>query len=464
MTTSSATITFSRFGLGPRQGDLAATADPRAALLAELDGSAAQVQGADLSDSPTLYSAIRLIRAARRKARQEPAPPDDMMSMEATPDAATGDEPAGPSIQQIVQIEGRARLHAAKRADIGFLERLVAFWTNHFAVEAGANQVVRVLAGAFEREAIRPHVLGKFGAMALAATQHPAMLTYLNNAMSIGPASRLGERRAKGLNENHARELMELHTLGVDGGYTQADVTSLAKVLTGWSIGTQPRQAGSFGQFLFRRQAHEPGPQTVLGLEYQQPGVAQGEAVLADLATHRATATHIATKFARHFVADVPDPALIDRLATVFIETNGDLKALATSLVTDDSAWTAPASKLRTPQEFVWSAVRALDLELPPRRIMAMLRDLGQPLWDPPSPAGFADDAATWLAPDAMTNRLDAAELMAVHARGPDDPLEFAQAILGDAISPDTATAIQRAESRAQGLALMLMSPEFQRR
>lgn len=466
MTISSATTAFSRFGLGPRQGDLVGLSDPRAALLAELnDEAAGQVVGSELSDSPTLYKSVRLIQAARRKARQESAQSADTMPTDGTSTGAGSMETTtGPSIPQIAQIEGKARLRAVKRADIGFVERLVAFWTNHFSVEAGANQVVRVLAGAFEREAIRPHVLGRFGAMALAATQHPAMLTYLNNAVSVGPESQLGERQVRGLNENHARELMELHTLGVDGGYTQADVTSLAKVLTGWSIGAQPRQVDSYGQFLFRRQAHEPGPQTVLGTVYRQPGLAQGEAVLADLAANRATALHIATKFARHFVSDAPDPALIDRLATVFVQSDGDLKALAISLVTADSAWSAPASKLRTPQEFVWSAVRALDLDLPPRRVMAMLRDLGQPLWDPPSPAGFPDDAATWLAPDAMTNRLDAAELMAAQAQGPDDPREFAQAVLGDAMSADTATAIQRAESRAQGLALMLMSPEFQRR
>jgi len=455
MTTIFSLTAYSRFGLGPRLGDLAVMSDPRSALLAELtQPEPAQLPGNDLSDGATLYGTVRAAQAARKQRRQTDASTTAELPM------ADG---AG-SIQQITQLEAKARIRAIKGADIGFVERLVAFWTNHFALETGANQLVRGLAGAFEREAIRPNVLGKFGDLALAATRHPAMLIYLNNAVSVGPGSRLGERRAKGLNENHARELMELHTLGVDGGYDQADVTAFANVLTGWSVGTQPQQLDSYGQFLFRRQAHEPGSQTIMGTVYPQSGVAQGEAVLSDLAANRATARHIAAKLARHFVADIPDPALVDRLAGVFIQSDGDLRALTTSLVTDDAAWAAPATKLRTPQEFIWSAVRALDVDLPPRKIMAMLRDLGQPLWDPPSPAGFRDDVATWLAPDAMTNRLDAAELLAAQAKGPDDPREFAQAILGDAMSSDTATSIQRAESRGQGLALMLMSPEFQRR
>ncbi|WP_375450484.1 DUF1800 family protein [uncultured Devosia sp.] len=456
MTNLRAVTAFSRFGLGARIGDLASMADPLDAVLAEIDdASTALAQNNELPDSATLYAMVRQGQTERRRQRQAGQQSSEM-------DAAEMDQALSPL--QLMQTETRQKLRAARQARIGFAERLVAFWTNHFAVEAGANQLVRGLAGSFEREAIRPHIFGRFADMALAATQHPAMLIYLNNAVSFGPQSRLGERRARGLNENHARELMELHTLGVDGGYTQADVTAFANVLTGWSIGTQPRQGERYGRFTFRREAHEPGPQTVLGKIYDQDGVAQGKAVLADFVASPATAQHIATKFARHFVADMPDPALVDRLVDNFIQSGGDLKALATCLVTDQVAWSAPASKIRTPQEFIWSAVRALDLTLPPRQVLRLLADLGQPLWDPPSPEGFKDDVATWLAPDAMTNRLDAADLMAARAKGPDDPREFAEAILGDALSPATATAIERAESRAQGLALMLMSPEFQRR
>jgi uncharacterized protein (DUF1800 family) len=458
MTTQRAVTAFSRFGLGARMGDLAGMTDPQAAVLAEIDDpSAAALHDNELPDSAALYGAVRQGQAERRRQRKAGQGSDEM-------DTEVAEATAPISPQQLMQAEAKQKLLAAKRAEIGFAERLVSFWSNHFTVEAGANQLVRGLAGAFEREAIRPHVFGRFGDMALAATQHPAMLIYLNNAVSVGPGSRLGERRERGLNENHARELMELHTLGVDGGYSQADVTAFAKVLTGWSIGTRPGQSESYGRFTFRRQAHEPGPQTILGRVYDQDGLSQGEAVLADFVASPTTARHIATKLARHFVADVLDPALTDRLANNFIESGGDLKALATCLVTDEAAWSAPANKIRTPQEFIWSAVRALDLNVPPRQLMGVLSDLGQPLWDPPSPEGFKDDVATWLAPDAMTNRLDAAELLAAQAQGPDDPREFAEAILGQDLSPATATTIERAESRMQGLALMLMSPEFQRR
>lgn len=458
MTTQRTVTAFARFGLGARVGDLTRIADPDAAIMAEIEApSGAMLPGDALPASATLYAALRQAQADRRNAPKTSQQPDPMVEQ---PQGAG----AVASPLELLQAEARQRLRSAKRADIGFTERLVAFWANHFAVEAGANQLVRGLAGAFEREAIRPHVFGTFSDMALAATRHPAMLTYLNNGVSVGPGSRQGQRQAKGLNENHARELLELHTLGVDGGYSQSDVTAFANVLTGWSIGTQKAQAETYGRFIFKPQAHEPGPQVILGKTYPQNGLEQGEAAIADFTRSAATARHIAGKLARHFVADAPDPALIDSLQDSFMRSNGDLKALAIALVSDERAWSTPASKIRTPQEFVWSAARALDLELPPRRVLSLLSDLGQPLWDPPSPEGYKDDVGTWLAPDAMTNRLDAAELMAAEAQGPDDPRDFAEAILGEALSPITALTIERAESRTQGLALMLMSPEFQRR
>jgi len=457
MTKVSPALAFARFGLGARLGDLDEVTDVWAALHDELQVENAGVLAArQLKDSAALYADVRQIQAERRQRNDAAA--NMAGPAKAAPDRRTT------ALATSLQREAQQRIRIVKQARIGFVERLVAFWTNHFAVESGANQLVKAMAGAFEREAIRPHVLGRFGDMALAATRHPAMLVYLNNAASVGPNSSQGLRNRRGLNENHARELMELHTLGVDGGYTQADVTALAKILTGWGIGANPDQPRRFGKFEFRDAAHEPGAQTVLGKNYGQDGIEQGKAVLADLATSSATATHIATKLARHFVADQPDPAFVQRLAAVFTETDGDLMALSMALIDDDAAWAAPPNKIRTPLEFIWSAIRALDLAPKPREITRILADLGQPLWDPPSPAGFKDDLASWLAPDAMTNRLDAAELMAVSAKGPEDPREFAEAILGDLLSSETATTISRAESRAQGLALMLMSPEFQRR
>lgn len=465
MTLPQAYLAYSRFGLGPRPGNIEKLVDARGALLAEIEApKTLSIGSRDLPDTATAFGQIRADQEARRVARKA-AETDDAMGADDAPVTPGKKDGGGAGIPiQLLHAELAVRIRRARRAEIGFGERLVAFWTNHFAVEAGANQIVRGLAGTFEREAIRPHVLGRFADLLLAATQHPAMLTYLNNAVSVGPGSPRGQRQKRGLNENHAREMMELHTLGVDRGYTQADVTAFAKVLTGWTFGRDEKAPEAYGRFVFARQAHEPGPQTVLGTLYQQQGIGQGKAVLTDLAHSPATARHIATKLVKHFVADVPPPALVDRLAADFMASDGDLQAVSKALITADEAWAAPASKLRSPQEFVWSAMRALDIDLRPQEVIKTFVDLGQPLWDPPSPQGFADDTASLLAPNAMTKRLDVAELMATRARGDNDPRDIARDILGEAVSEATATAIERAESRGQALTLMLMSPEFQRR
>src|SRR5262249_2924940 len=209
--------------------------------------------------------------------------------------------------------EAQIRLERAIAMPVGYAERLVDFWTNHFAVSVTTGQVVRTLAGAYEREAIRPHVFGKFSDMLVAVTQHAAMLDYLNNAQSIGPDSPLGQRSGKGLNENHARELMELHTVGVDGGYTKKDGTQFADILAGWSTSRgMGGDKGEVGAFMFRPAAHEPGVFTVMGKQYPQPGEKAGMAVLMDLAHSPKTATHIATMLVRYFVADVPPPSVVD--------------------------------------------------------------------------------------------------------------------------------------------------------
>jgi uncharacterized protein (DUF1800 family) len=289
-------------------------------------------------------------------------------------------------------------------------------------------------------------------------------LTSLNNDTSIGPNSPAGRKSGKGLNENLGREFMELHTVGVDAGYTQADVTSFSKVLTGWTYGRSENEPEYFGRFVFHRYAHEPGPQTVMGKAYSQQGVDQGLAVIADLVRHPATAAHIAGEFARYFVADDPPATLVTRLTAEFKKTQGDLKALTVALVKSPEAWSAPAAKLRTPQEFLWASIRALSFPAKPPFINRTLNDLGEPLWNPPSPQGFKDDTASWLAPDAMTTRLDTAELMAAQAKGVNDPRQLSADLFGAALSDDTKTAIDRAESRDQAIALLLMSPEFQRR
>src|SRR5205085_2145207 len=244
------------------------------------------------------------------------------------------------------------------------------------------GELARMWAGSFEREAIRPHVLGRFGDMLKAVEQHPAMLFFLDNQESLGPDSRAGQNRKRGLNENLAREIMELHTLGVGGGYTQEDVTSLARIITGWSFAGRNSRNAAPGSFVFNANAHQPGPQTLLGKVYEDHGLAQGEAALADIARHPSTAKFIATKLARHFVADDPPPAMVARLESVFRKTDGDLRALATALVDSDEAWQAPLTKLRSPYEFLVAAGRLLA-QIPddPAPYLGRLNLLGQPLW-----------------------------------------------------------------------------------
>ena len=223
-------------------------------------------------------------------------------------------------IQKTFRAEALARLQRGVIADCGFAERLVVFWSNHFCISANKGGLARMWAGSFEREAIRPHVLGRFADMLKAVEQHPAMLFFLDNQQSLGPDSRAGINRKRGLNENLAREIMELHTLGVGGGYSQDDVTSLARIITGWTFAGRQGQLGAPGTFVFNANAHQPGAQRVMGKIYEANGVAQGEAVLADIARHPSTAKFIATKFARHFVADDPPPALVARLQDVFTQ------------------------------------------------------------------------------------------------------------------------------------------------
>jgi uncharacterized protein (DUF1800 family) len=377
-------------------------------------------------------------------------------------------KPAPPQlnvIQKTFRAEALARVQRASVAECGFAERLVVFWSNHFCISANKGGLARMWAGSFEREAIRPYVLGRFADMLKAVEQHPAMLFFLDNQQSLGPDSRTGINRQRGLNENLAREIMELHTLGVNGGYTQDDVTSLARVITGWTYAGRLGQLGQPGTFVFNNNAHEPGAQRVLGKVYEAGGLAQGEAVLADIARHPSTAKFIATKFARHFVADDPPPALVARLQDVFTKTDGDLRLLANALVDSDEAWTAPLSKMRSPYEYLVATGRILSrVPEEPSRYLGGLNLLGQPLWSPAGPNGFPDTNAAWAAPEGMKLRLDIASQ--VSSRLPDsvDPRELLELAAADAASDETRRTIERAESRQQAMALLLMSPEFQRR
>ena len=399
-------------------------------------------------------------------AMPEPPAQNAMQSAMQNPmqNPAQGDQKNRPIQREVLLSEAQARWQKAFEDPSGFIERLVWFWSNHFAVSVAKGQQVQVSAGSYEREAIRPFVLGQFGDMLKAVEKHPTMLFFLDNRSSMGPDSKAGKNQKKGLNENLAREILELHTLGVDGGYTQADVTNFARIITGWTW--YPNNPNfETASFVFNPNAHQPGEPKVLSKIYAQPGIAQGEAVLDDLVHSPATAKHLATKFVRHFVADEPPPALVAKLAKVFGDTGGNLLAFTHALLDDDLAWAAPATKLRTPQEYLAASARALNLPTDkPEVAMRALNDLGQPLWKPSGPNGYGDRVQDWGSAEGMKMRFAYAVAMSNQAAVPGNPTDLANIVLADAASPETRQAIARAETRQQGLSLLLMSPEFQRR
>jgi len=489
-----AALALHRFGCGPRIGAIAAIgSDPRGALLAELDRPGiGRIADPDLLSGGEAARAAfhfrqqkraqRLAQRAEREMEQQAAGAPAQPGATAAPSDAAGDNNAenmggtpetsmaakpkrdpGPGIpQQLYLEEAKARIGAALGAELGLVERLVWFWSNHFCVSADKGGV-RPLCGAYEREAIRANVLGRFADMLLAVESHPAMLVYLDNARSIGPDSLAGRNRGKGLNENLAREILELHTLGVRSGYSQEDVTSFAKVITGWTLAPPKQDPERGGEFVFNPRMHQPGPQHVMGKRYADAGVEQGRAVLLDLARHPATARHLAQKLARAFVADVPPAALVESLAKRFEDTDGDLKEVAKTLVSSPEAWAAPREKLKTPGAWIVAALRATGASPPDIRPVLQAHNLlGAPLWRPPAPKGFPDDSAVWM--DGIAERLDIANQLARRMAPLVDPEGAVDLALGPLATAETRQAVARAESRPQALALLLMAPEFQRR
>jgi uncharacterized protein (DUF1800 family) len=372
-----------------------------------------------------------------------------------------------------------ARMDAAISSDTDFAERLVHFWSNHFAVSIDKLPVL-ALAGDYEFTAIRPHIMGTFADLLFAAVTHPAMLIYLDQAQSIGPnsplATRVAARRSKalGLNENLAREILELHTLGVRTVYDQKDVAEFARALTGYTVGGMAKgpiqrfmaQNGKDGDSQFFAPIHEPGDRLVIGRRYRQQGGAQARAILADIATHPATAKHIATKLAQHFAADVPPPALVARLEKSFLESGGNLPQLYRTLIDSPEMWLPKQAKFKSPWDWVISSLRALNVrELPNRgQSVNILAQLGQPIWKPGSPAGFSDTTENWAGGAALMRRVEIASRLAERSANRVDARILASRILSGQLSAITSESIARAESPSQGLALMLLSPEFLRR
>ena len=459
-----------------------------------------------------LVSRYRELEASAKRAIADAGAASDAQ-FAATPPA---DRPRIPDMAerrelvQLVHFEaGDARLLQALGSPRQLQEVMVEFWFNHFNVFDGKG-LVRVLVESYEREAIRPNVFGKFRTMLGATAKHPAMLFYLDNWLSVAPGYQPrrqgGNRQLSGLNENYARELMELHTLGVDGGYTQADVTELARMLTGWTMGGGRRRGGTDAGsgdsiFTFDADRHDNGTKNWLGKTVGPNGIGEGEFALDTLARHPQTARHIAWKLAQRFVADEPPPALVERVARRFLDTDGDLRAVVKAVV-DSPEFRDPrhrATKFKTPYQYVLSSVRATGIATTNvKPLMAVLAQLGQPLYGCQTPDGWHDTEADWLNPNAITQRVNFATALAsgkLPLQRVDDPnapvpalkamerqadkdmarAEAAEgstppvdatallATLGPAISDRTRSAIAQSQPALRA-ALVLGSPDFMRR
>jgi uncharacterized protein (DUF1800 family) len=531
-----AAIATNRFGLGARAGELGKAArDPRGWLLGQLEGrsdvapqfagllSSTEIRAAHWhrygEASPTLNQRLEAAQAAGDQASAEAASRDVQRMLGGYVAWAT----------QVAHTEFAARTRYALATDRPFVERLVRFWSNHLVVPT-AKIPATILVGAYEREVIRPHVLGRFSDMLLASAKHAGMLTFLDNDTSVGPNSPFGRERGMGLNENLGREILELHTMGVEGGYRQADVVALATALTGWStapailrantvyasaIALPQRAPDGPYAFAFYPDWHEPGALTMLGKAYPDVGVQQAEQMLVDLARQPATARFLAAKFARHFVSDDPPGSLVARLADVYLAHDTDIGQMARALVEAADAWQPEKRKLKQPEDFVLSALRAVDAEvaeLPPypsyrvetyrpppgmrlptearvpagmapaamaqasppaqgsgsivpSKLYDELAQMGQKPFGAPGPQGWYDRLADWSGAASIVKRIEWSHELALRyaASLPDGPLLLDSA-LGGSASPELRRAVERAATREQAVTLILASAEFQRR
>ena len=463
-------IAANRFGLGARPGELAAIGESgpdwlRAQLLAPPPGLAAEGLRSSRQILAEAFAVRRQIEAARKQAAGTAA-------------AAQAQEVAQQRLPQFLRpiyaAEVTARFAQAVSTDRPFLERLTQFWTNHFALSVD-KQFLPGLAGSFEREAIRPHVLGNFTDMLLAVETHPAMLLYLDNHLSVGPnslaaqrAAARGAQRSIGINENLAREILELHTLGVGGGYTQRDVTTFAEVITGWTIGAEhngPNAYGEPGRFVFRTELHQPGAKSVLGRRYRDDGFAQGVAVLRDVAREPSTARFIAAKLARHFVGDEPTSSVVRQLADAYTRSGGHLPTVYRALIDAREPWAQPLTKYKTPSDYIVSSYRGLSLPVDAAHApLAPFEVLGQRTWQPGSPAGWPDRSADWDGASALMKRIQWADAVGARLGSQRDAVQLAPELLGANLSEATRAAVGHAASAAQSLTLLLAAPEFMRR
>jgi uncharacterized protein (DUF1800 family) len=486
---------LNRLAYGPRPADMAAIRSQgaeawlKAFIDQQLDpqtltmpaGLQARLEGLEtqkLSQSELLGRFRRVVQAAAAAQRQ----PEGGQRPGA--EAAEAEQPQARArrelVRPVVLQAAQARLARAIESPAQLQETLVEFWFNHFNVFVGKGPV-SVLAGAYEREAIRPHVLGRFRDLLGATARHPAMLVYLDNAQSVRPGYRLPPRvaqanpnapRLNGLNENYARELMELHTLGVDGGYTQQDVTELARMLTGWTVDQRAVRLGSSGSlFVFDASRHDTGTKQWLGHTVQGAGQAEGEFALDVLAAHPSTARHIAQKLAQAFVADQPPAALVQRLAERFLATQGDLKAVTRALIESDEFWSAEriGAKFKTPYHYLISSLRALGADTPAdvQPMLQVLAQAGMPLYGAATPDGYKNVASAWMNPEALAQRVQFASALSERRARLGVRLDADAQRLMDTLGPLLSESTRQtvvAEPAPMRLALLLASPEFMKR
>ena len=444
-------IAATRFGLGPRPGELAEIdADPRAWIIAQIEE--AQTIPENLRHFPAAADILKGIHEARLR----------------SPEALRKETRRAYRETLFQELREHANHMIMTRRP--FAERMVLFWSNHFSVSTSKPLIGPSIA-AYHREAIRPQIFGRFEDMLVAVVRHPSMISYLDNQLSMGPNSPAARRSGRGLNENLAREILELHTLGVDGGYTQSDVTEFAKILTGWRHGALGgKRARQFfgpvhGDFEYFGRAHEPGPKHLLGRRYSEDGEREGMAALKHIAGHPSTARFLATKLARHFIADDPPPSAVAKLARAFQDSGGHLGQMSAALVAMNEVWADPLPKVKTPLELILSTLRAAGADgLGERRFLLSLRELGHRTFAAPSPAGWPDRARDWIAPEALMRRIEWVRQAVARLPGTLNPVAVAAATIGPVMSAPTAKMIAAAPSVQEGLALLFAAHEFQRR
>ncbi|CDT61224.1 conserved hypothetical protein [Vibrio coralliirubri] len=440
-----------RFGLGPRLGQTTYYSP-----LEQLDKKPFVHQA--IQDLPSTEST--LIKVGENRVQRMKAKGDEQQ-MQATKKEAQS------FLRTQYRQQAQARHLQSVDTPYGFQERIIQFWSNHFAISVD-NRKLMPLAASIENDVVRQHWNGNFGEMLMASSKHPAMLLYLDNQLSIGPNSKVGKRRNKGLNENLAREILELHTLGVDGSYTQQDVIALAKAISGWGIKFKSPDAG----FRFANNLHEPGSITLLGKSYSQSGVSQGESCLQTLATHKDTAAHLVAKLCQHFIGGTPKE-LSNQMVAEYLKGEGNLLPIYRLLLNSAEASKPNPNRFRPPKEWLFAVLRSADISLNEKQAFNALNNLGQPPFKPGSPAGWSDQDRDYNSPSALTqrmqvaNRLASAVIKSAKASGlkPKAVVDKVIAgLYGDAIDEHTQIVLNKADSAAMQLSLLWLSPQFQYR